>query len=41
MVWLSTRHPMYTKQEWCHVGSIGIVRSTNHEYRMATIFEAV
>lgn len=41
LVWLSTSLPMYTKREWDFVGAIGIVRSTNHRYRIAAIFRRV
>jgi SAM-dependent methyltransferase len=39
LVWLDMVHPMYRKRELCHWGEIGIVRSTNHRYRLVTMFE--
>lgn len=41
LVWLDTTLPMFSKSEWQICGFIGIVRSTNHRYRMAAIFERV
>lgn len=39
LVWLDTVLPMYRKDEWLHYGNITIVRSTNHRYRVAALFE--
>jgi len=38
LVWLDLVRPMYRKSELEGVGLIGIVRSTNHRVRLATIF---
>lgn len=38
LVWLDTSHPMYSKMDWHLWGLIGVVRSTNHVYRFASIF---
>ena len=39
VVWLDTVLPMYSKKLWSLVGTIGIVRSTNHRFRLVCIFE--
>ena len=39
VVWLDQVLPMYRKAEWSVVGVIGMVRSTNHRFRVITIFE--
>ena len=39
LVWLDMVHPMYRKAELRLWGEIGITRSTNHRYRIATFFE--
>jgi hypothetical protein len=39
IVWLDQVLPMYRKSELHHVGAIAIVRSTNHRFRMVSIFE--
>jgi len=39
LCWLDTMLPMYTKREVKYVGTIGIVRSTNHRFRILSIFE--
>ena len=39
VVWLDQVLPMYRKTEWSVVGVIGMVRSTNHRFRVITIFE--
>lgn len=39
LVWLDTTLPMYRKREWRHVGNVTVIRSTNHRYRVAAIFE--
>ena len=41
LVWLDTRVPMWRKKEWKMVGTIGIVRSSNHRVRMVFIFKRV
>jgi hypothetical protein len=38
LVWLDTVHPMYRKSELQLWGQIGIVRSTNHRYRIVTFW---
>ena len=39
VVWLDQVLPMYRRTEWSVVGVIGMVRSTNHRFRVITIFE--
>jgi hypothetical protein len=39
LVWLDTSFPMFRKKEWKLVGTIGIIRSTNHRVRMVFIWE--
>jgi len=39
VVWLDQVLPMYRKIEWKIVGVIGMVKSTNHRFRVVTIFE--
>ena len=39
VVWLDQVLPMYRKSEWSIVGVIGMVKSTNHRFRVITIFE--
>ncbi len=39
IVWLDQVLPMYRKAELQLVGTIGIVRSTNHRFRVASIFK--
>ena len=38
VVWLDQVLPMYRKDEWEMVGVIGMVKSTNHRFRVITIF---
>ena len=38
LVWLDMIHPMYRKADLKLWGQIGIVRSTNHRYRLVTMF---
>jgi len=38
IVWLDQVLPMYRKDEWSIVGVIGMVKSTNHRFRVVTIF---
>lgn len=38
VVWLDQTLPMYTKLHWEIVGHIGMIRSTNHRFRVITIF---
>jgi len=39
VVWLDQVLPMYRKEDWSVVGVIGMVKSTNHRFRVVTIFE--
>lgn len=39
LVWLDRRRPMYRKSEWRWQGVVGILRSTNHEYRGLEFFQ--
>lgn len=39
LVWLDTVLPMFRKDAWHLWGLIGIVRSTNHRVRLASMFE--
>lgn len=39
VVWLDQVLPMYRKDEWVIIGVIGMVKSTNHRFRVTTIFE--
>lgn len=39
VVWLDQVFSMYRKDEWKILGLIGMVRSTNHRFRVVTIFE--
>lgn len=39
VVWLDQVLPMYRKDEWRITGVIGMVKSTNHRFRVVTIFE--
>lgn len=41
VVWLDQVLPMYRKDTWKIVGVIGMVKSTNHRFRVVTIFERV
>jgi len=38
VVWLDQVLPMYRKDEWSIEGVIGMVKSTNHRFRVVTIF---
>jgi len=38
VVWLDQVLPMYRKDEWCIEAVIGMVKSTNHRFRVTTIF---
>ena len=38
VVWLDQVLPMYRKDEWAIEAVIGMVKSTNHRFRMVTIF---
>lgn len=38
LLWLSTRAPMWSKNEWDLVGTIFLMRSSNHEYRGLLVF---
>lgn len=39
LVWLDQVRPMYRRDEWSAVGTIGVVRSTNHRVRVVFILE--
>jgi len=41
VVWLDQVLPMYRKDTWSIVGVIGMVKSTNHRFRVITIFERI
>jgi hypothetical protein len=39
VIWLDQVLPMYRKDQWDIIGVIGMVKSTNHRFRVVTIFE--
>lgn len=39
VVWLDQVLPMYRKADWSIIGVIGMVKSTNHRFRVVTIFQ--
>lgn len=39
VVWLDQVLPMYRKSDFAIIGMIGMVKSTNHRFRVVTIFE--
>ena len=39
LVWLDQVLPNYKKDEWDIIGRIGMVKSTNHRFRVITIFK--
>lgn len=39
IVWLDQVLPMYRKDQWRLIGLIGMVKSTNHRFRVVCIFE--
>jgi hypothetical protein len=41
LVWLDVCWPMHRKDQWRTFGHVGVVRSTNHRVRLASMFEAV
>ena len=41
VVWLDQVLPMYRKTDWAIVGVIGMVKSTNHRFRVITLFERI
>ena len=41
VVWLDQVLPMYRKDTWRIQGVIGMVKSTNHRFRVVTIFERI
>jgi len=41
VVWLDQVLPLYRKDEWKIIGVIGMVKSTNHRFRVVSIFERV
>lgn len=40
VVWLDQVLPMYRKDQWRVLAYIGMVKSTNHRFRVITVFEA-
>ena len=38
LVWLDCVLPMYSKEQFSLIGTIGLVRSTNHRFRVVSIF---
>jgi hypothetical protein len=41
LVWLDCVLPMYRRDQWKICAVIGLVRSTNHRFRVVTIFEKI
>ena len=41
VVWLDQVLPMYAKSQWSVIGRIGMCKSTNHRFRVVTIFERI
>jgi SAM-dependent methyltransferase len=41
LVWLDTKLPMFRKTDWYWCGAVQVIRSTNHDYRGAAIFQRV
>jgi hypothetical protein len=41
LVWLDQVLPMYRKDQWKIEAVIGVVRSTNHRFRVVTIFKKI
>ena len=39
LIWLDQVLPNYKKDQWNIIGRIGMVKSTNHRFRVITIFE--
>jgi len=39
LIWLDQVLPNYKKDEWDIIGRIGMVKSTNHRFRVITIFQ--
>ena len=39
VVWLDQVLPMFRKDQWELIGVIGMVKSTNHRFRVVTLFE--
>jgi hypothetical protein len=39
VVWLDQVLPMYRKDQWAVIAYIAVVKSTNHRFRVVTIFE--
>jgi hypothetical protein len=39
VVWLDQVHPMYRKDKFSLEAEIGMVKSTNHRYRVVCVFE--
>jgi len=41
LVWLDCVYPMYSKTEMKLVGTIGLIRSTNHRFRVICIYQKI
>ena len=41
LIWLDQVLPNYKKDEWDIIGRIGMVKSTNHRFRVITIFKKI
>ena len=41
LIWLDQVLPNYKKSEWNIIGRIGMVKSTNHRFRVITIFQKI
>lgn len=41
LVWLDQVLPMYRKDEFTLIGTIGLIRSTNHRFRVCCIFQKI
>ena len=39
LVWLDCVLPMYSKSQYSLIGTIGLIRSTNHRFRVVSIFK--
>jgi hypothetical protein len=39
LIWLDQVLPQYKKNQWSVIGRIGMVKSTNHRFRVITIFK--
>ncbi len=41
LVWLDLKLPIFSKQQWNMIGSIGLITGTNRRVRLVTIFQRV